>query len=340
MRRYRVVIMLVLFGVLPVVAAFFIALSFLSEPEHAPVQTEVDPVVEEEPSAEPPEIRRVYAAARALPVGTLLGDDDLTVQDLDPKTVDRDYVRVTGDSADRALRGYVVREALEEGVPLTRASVVGPGQKGFLAAVLKPGTRAVTVEVGRATGHAGLLDSGDRVDVILSAELTVDVQNRSVFAKTIVQDARVVAIDRRVGSGAEAPAEGLEGEATVERSEVTTVTLEVSPAQGERLVLGEQQGSLSLAVRSLLSAASETGSGALTGPPADLPNMLLSPAEASASERRIRRQRTLDELSVRTQIAETEQELRAAMEAGATKRTTVRIFRGSEPAEELAFARP
>ena len=52
MQRYRVVIMLVLFGVLPVVAAFFVALSFLGEQEVEPTQAEVKPVTEEAP---PPE---------------------------------------------------------------------------------------------------------------------------------------------------------------------------------------------------------------------------------------------------------------------------------------------
>ena len=57
MQRYRVVIMLVLFGVLPVVAAFFVALSFLGDEEPEQTQVEVAPVVEElEPP--PPRPRR------------------------------------------------------------------------------------------------------------------------------------------------------------------------------------------------------------------------------------------------------------------------------------------
>ena len=335
MNRYRVVIMLVLFGVLPVVAAFFITLNYLREPEPE-VQAEAEPAVEEEPRPEPPEMLRVLAAARTLPVGTLIGVEDLMTLELDSKAVGTDYIHESGDFRAHPLRGYVVRRALEQGAPLTWPAVVGPGQSGFLAAVLEPGTRAVTVRVGPATGHAGILDFGDRVDVILSAEVAVDLQDRTVLAKTIVEDARVVAIDHRVGSGAEALGEDPEGEVEVERAPVTTVTLEVSPAQGELLALGEEQGSLSLAVRPL---AAETQNRNLAGTPADLRNMLLSPPEMSASEERTRRQRRLDEVTVRTQIAESEQQLRAAIEARATQLETVRVFRGSEPVEEVAFAR-
>ena len=229
----------------------------------------------------------------------------------------------------------MVREALAEGAPLTRSAVVGPGQRGFLAAVLRPGARAVTIRVGPATSHAGLIDPGDRVDVILSAELAVDGGDRSVFARTIVEDVRVVAIDRQVGSGADSPGGGEDGE--IVRTEIMTATLEASPAQGDRLVLGEHEGSLSLAVRSL--AAVTVAQNASEAEAVDLREMLLSSPEFTASEERLRRAQELNDLSIRTQIVESKKQLRAAVESGATKLDAVRIFRGSEPPEEVVFER-
>lgn len=340
MRRYRVVIMLVLFGVLPVVAAFFIALSFLEEPEPEPTRAEVEPVVDEPPPPEPPETRRVLVAARALPAGTLLDDDDLADVELDPEADEADYIPAPGESADHPLRGHVVREALVEGAPIPQSTVVGPDQAGFLATVLRPGTRAVTIQLGTATRRAGLVAPGDRVDVILSTELAVEGRDRTSFASTIVEDARVVAINRRkIGEGAESPAGSLEAATGVEPPEATTATLEVTPAQGERLVLGETEGALSLAVRSLATAAAGTSSEAPSATAVDMRSILLSPSEFSASQGRLRRDRKLDDLAKRKQAAETELELKAAQEAGATTLETVRIFRGSEPAEDAVFAR-
>ena len=346
MQRYRVVIMLVLFGVLPVVAAFFVALSFLGEQEVEPTQAEVKPVTEEAPPPpEPPQTRQVFAAARAMPAGTLIGEDDLITLELDPDAVRKEHIIVPdevvleeivpGEQASHPLRGHVVREALAEGAPLTRSVVVGPGQRGFLAAVLRPGARAVTIRVGPATSHAGLIDPGDRVDVILSAELAVDGGDRSVFARTIVEDVRVVAIDRQVGSGADSPGGGEDGE--IERTEMMTATLEASPAQGDRLVLGEHEGRLSLAVRSL--AAVTVAQNASEAEAVDLREMLLSSPEFTASEERLRRAQELNDLSIRTQIVESKKQLRAAVESGATKLDAVRIFRGSEPPEEVVFER-
>ena len=336
MQRYRVVIMLVLFGVLPVVAAFFVALSFLEEPEPEPTQAEVAPVTEEPPpSPEPPETRGVLVAARALPVGTLLGKDDVTRLSLDPAAVDEDHFVVTDAVTAKSLRGHAVREAIAEGAPLTRSAVVGPRQRGFLAAVLRPGARAVTIRVGPATSHAGLIDPGDRVDVILSAELAADGAERSVYARTIVEDVRVVAIDRQPGSGPDSKETDKDGK--VQRTEMTTATLEASPAQGDRLVLGEHEGRLSLAVRSL--AGAQSSDPATASQAVDLREMLLSSSEFSVSEARLRRAQELNDLAVRTQIVESKEQLRAAMEGSATTLDAVRIFRGSEPAEDVVFKR-
>ena len=128
MQRYRVVIMLVLFGVLPVVAAFFVALSFLGEQEVEPTQAEVKPVTEEAPPPpEPPQTRQVFAAARAMPAGTLIGEDDLITLELDPDAVRKEHIIVPGEQASHPLRGHVVREGASRG---SAANPVGRRRAG------------------------------------------------------------------------------------------------------------------------------------------------------------------------------------------------------------------
>lgn len=323
--------MLVLFGVLPVVVAFFFALKYLEEQEQEPAQAEGAPVVEE---PEPPPAQEVLAAARALPVGTLIGREDLTTLALAPDAVHADHFPAEAASAD-TLRGHAVRETIAEGAPLVRTAIVGPRQRGFLATVLTPGSRAITIQVGAATSRAGLIDHGARVDVILSADLAAAGGGRSVVARTIVEDVRVVAIDSRPGTGAELAAAADEGEERPE-SEIVTVTLEASPAQADRLVLGEREGTLSLAVRSLAVAQ---GSDAAPAAAVDLREILLTPAEFSASEARMKRAQELEDLAIRKQIVDSREQLRAAVEGSADRLQAVRVFRGSEPAEEVVFKR-
>lgn len=332
MQRYRAAILIVLFGVLPVAAAFGVALMYL--------ENDPPPVAEAKPASEPPpappappETHDVLAAARALPVGTLLGEDDLSAITLEADAIRSAHVEIGKggvEAAADALRGYALREALGPGEPLVRSDVVGPGQSGFLAAVLRPGMRAVTIQVGPATGHAGLIDPGDRVDVILTAELPdsdMDQVARAtlgeVLARTILEDVRVVAVDRRTDSAAGSP----EGGEEVQRTKMITATLEVSPMQGDRLVLGGHEGKLSLAVRSLTDAAPPPSSVAV-----DLHELLLPsaanppaapPAPAPAPEPEPPPPPAPSPTLVK---AETE-----------PAKAMVRIFRGSEPAEELLF---
>ena len=337
MQRYRVVIMLVLFGVLPVVVAFFVALSFLEEQEIESPPIAEAPVVEAEPPPPPPETREVFAAARALPVGTLLGKDDLIKIELELAILDEnEYLLVAKTGIDgttegttkAGLRGYAVREAIAEGAPLTQASVVGPRQRGFLATVLRPGARAVTIRVGAATSHAGLIDPGDLVDVILSAELGIHGGERVVFSRTIAEDVRVVAIDRRVDRKDEVD----------EREPMTTATLEASPAQADRLVLGEHEGRLSLAVRSLAAPATVAKRPAQADA-VELREMLLSSPDFSESEARLRRVQELSDLAIRQQLVESKAQLQSMIDASETKQDEIRVFRGNAPAEVVVFER-
>ena len=398
MQRYRVVILIVLFGILPVAAAFVFALFFLEEPgpaaEPAPV-AETAPVAEEPPPPEPepepePEKARVLAAVRPLPVGSLLRADDLVGVDLDldPDAARRKYVAVGEDGDDDAaaesLRGYAIQEAVPAGHPLGRRAVVGPGQRGFLAVVLEPGTRAVAIEVGSATSQAGLIDPGDRVDVILTAELPArdpgdtgfipdpdapepgiprplaggSPGEAEVLARTIVEDARVVAIDRTT-EGVGGPRPYGEGE-EVSRGGITTATLEVLPGEDDRLVLGGRVGRLSLVIRSLRSASLAGPGGPLAGrrrvpgrgPGDSTPTVnlreILRPRPA-VSVRPPPRGPTFEDMAaledrLLAEFGSMEESLRAAAAAEEEAREplqeptqVVRIFRGSAPAERVCF---
>ena len=90
---------------------------------------------------------------------------------------------------------------------------------------------------------------GDRVDVILTVKVSEgNTSKTNTFTGTILEDIRVVAVNRQVESSA-----GSQGQASraTSRSGAGTVTLEVLPAEAERLVLANSRGDISLAMRSL-----------------------------------------------------------------------------------------
>ncbi|MEZ5667763.1 MAG: Flp pilus assembly protein CpaB [Alphaproteobacteria bacterium] len=143
--------------------------------------------------------------------------------------------------------GTVVRTAIGAGDPITASRVVRPGDRGFLAAVLSAGMRAVSVPVNETSGIAGLIFPGDHVDVILTHSVRQDtsagVQMRQV-SETVLTNVRVLAIDQNVSVESSAAAVG------------DTATLEVTPQEAEKVSVMMQIGRLSLSLRSLAEGES------------------------------------------------------------------------------------
>ncbi len=184
----------------------------------------------------------VLAAARPTRAGMLLKPEDVASKEI-PISEMRPDLSPDTPEARRALSGAMVRRSLSVGEPVRAGDVMRPGDHGFLAAVLGPGMRAVTVGVDAITGSAGLIWPGDRVDLILTqtiAESTTPI-GRRVAAETVLSDVRVIAIDQQLVQGMEANASD---------APARTVTFEVTQEQAERVSVAVRLGRLSLAVRS------------------------------------------------------------------------------------------
>jgi len=133
-----------------------------------------------------------------------------------------------------------VRHPLPAGELIRAEDIMRPGDHGFLAAVLEPGNRGITLGVDATTGSAGLIWPGDRVDVILTQAISdagIPI-GRRVVAETVLRNARVIAIDQQLVQGDAAPGD----------SRNRTVTLEVSPDTAERLSVAMRLGRLSLSL--------------------------------------------------------------------------------------------
>jgi pilus assembly protein CpaB len=181
-------------------------------------------------------------AARNLPAGTLARDADFGARAL-VGPVPAQAIPDTPD-ARAAIRGALIRRYLEAGASVSQDDVLRPRDRGFLAAVLAPGSRAVAVGVDAVTGVAGLIWPGDRVDVILTQEMDRDITAPAhrVVSETVLSDIRVIAVDQDIVQGA-TPDAGAAGKVA------RTVTLEVAPEQAEKATVAQRLGVLSLTIR-------------------------------------------------------------------------------------------
>ena len=194
----------------------------------------------------------VLVATRALPVGTIIDAEAFRFQPWPQGLVqDQYYLRNQGNDADpRSLIGTVVRTEISAGQPVTRGALIRPGERGFLAAALGPGMRAVTVGVSATSGVAGFVFPGDRVDIVLTQEVAgAEGQPALRVSETIIRNIRVLAVDQRINTR---NAEGNQ----VPRN-TSTVTFEATPKIAEKIAVAQTIGAMSLSLRSLADNSAE-----------------------------------------------------------------------------------
>jgi pilus assembly protein CpaB len=182
----------------------------------------------------------VLVARTDLPTGTFISEQHIRWQIWPDDNLPDNYL-VKGKVQQAKIFGSVLRRSAAAGQPIVRSQVVKPGDRGFLAAVLKPGHRAYTIKISAASGIAGLVFPGDRIDLIL----TQKVGKRQQASETILSNMRILAIDQSLNDQSNKPRIG------------KTATFEVTPKQAEILAVASSLGKLSLSLRSLAKTDAE-----------------------------------------------------------------------------------
>ena len=100
--------------------------------------------------------------------GQILKPDDLVWQVWPEGTLDKSYV-ILGTRTPESFAGSVARNPIGSGEPITESKIIAPGNRGFLAAVLRPGMRAISVPVTVTTGISGFVFPGDQAKPSLGA---------------------------------------------------------------------------------------------------------------------------------------------------------------------------
>ena len=222
-------LILILVALVGVVGVVLFTRSYLSGLESQSVQ--VQPTIQQVATT------KILVAKRQLPVGTILNQDHVTWQTWPENALNEAYFSNQREDM-KTIGGRVVRTPLSAGEPMTRSALVAQGERGFLAAVLTPGMRAVSVKLSAVAGIGGFVFPGDRVDVILTHTIQVSRQEKYQAAETVFQNVRVLAVDQRSVQG--------------DKVQVAkTATIEVTPKMAEKVAMLSRIGDLSLSLRSL-----------------------------------------------------------------------------------------
>lgn len=200
----------------------------------------------------------VLVADSDMPTGSFVKEENLTWQVWPDEKLHPSYLTKEKTEV-KDVVGAVVRRAIAAGEPVTNSRILMPGDRGFLAAVLRPGYRAVAVRVDATSSISGLVFPGDRVDILLTHSVkNGDIQRRA--SETVLTNVRILAIDQKTNDTDESPKVG------------KNATLEVTPKQAEMLAVLSELGKLSFALRSLAKDEAELERIAKSGEPLQEPD--------------------------------------------------------------------
>lgn len=187
--------------------------------------------------------QQVLVATRDIPQGAALAPSDLAVALFPSSSVAPSFVRLDQQpSAQADFVGGVTRRPFVQGEPIVSSAVVQPDNRGFLAAQLEPGFRAVAVEIEAVTAAGGFIQPNDHVDVIMTARINGrEGGGEQVRSDIVLRDVRILALGDRTNTqtSGEAP----------EIVEAGVAVLELSAEDARVLALADEMGTISLALR-------------------------------------------------------------------------------------------
>lgn len=179
----------------------------------------------------------VLVAARALQRGEAVSTTNLAVRSLPREVIPGGAL---SPSRIDAVQGLRLQWPMQAGEPLL-ASAVFAAESAGLSSRLRHGVRALTIAVDETNAISGLLQPGDRIDLLLSwRPAPAAGVSLPELTRTVMQDVVVIATGRNARA---VPAEEGPGRT------FSAITVEVDPEQAQKLVVAQRSGRLTAVLR-------------------------------------------------------------------------------------------
>jgi pilus assembly protein CpaB len=201
------------------------------------------------------ELTDIVVASRDIAPGETLDAEDLTVARVESKNAPANIA-----SNPSTLFNRVAKIQIPKGQIIHELLLAEAGVSGGLPGVIRPGYRAMTIEVNEFTGVAGLLQPGNRIDVLARFN---DGENGQT-TRTVVQNVEIIAVGTELSNktpgntetSAIAPDQQPQNKAFAR-----AITVLVTPTDAERLDLAAANQAR-LALRASLDTEKAPVSGA------------------------------------------------------------------------------
>ena len=274
----------------------------------------------------------VLVADATLQPGTLIGTASYRWRQWPNDAITENYFTETNNIAGvpEEIKEFKVRQPIFKGTPITKEMVFKTDTVGVLPGLLKNDMRAMSVSVRSPNGPVGLILPGDKVDVIVTMEMQKLISDYQTSekrelsgkepppvkygAETILKNIAVIAIDQNFESK------------EVSEKPISTVTLELSSIDAEKLAVAKSMGNINLVLRSAVNSALPEINNSFTS------DILVSNTLRVASKR----QKIKDNSSLLSSITPKTQKQRIKKKPASTK---VVIYKGGVPTTEYFSAK-
>jgi pilus assembly protein CpaB len=179
---------------------------------------------------------RVAVAAMPLAYGNEITPDKVKFVSYPAASLPPGSFRTIAELLPQGKRRVALRP-IQVNQPLLAADLSGEGQNASIAALLPDGMRAATIRINDVSGVAGFVKPNDTVDVLITRSPIGGDGSGKQVTDVLLQNIRVIAMGQQ--------AVGADGK----NSPTNSTTLEVTPLDAQKLVLGQQLGQLSLSLR-------------------------------------------------------------------------------------------
>ncbi len=179
---------------------------------------------------------RILVAAEHLSLGRKLQKTDLIWQAWPKEAISKDHIVENTRKLENFI-DMVIRKPLTKGEPILDKNVIHPAKRNVLAAIIRPGKRAIALEVNEVTGVSGFIFPGDYIDLIASHTT----ENNNIVAETIAKNIMVLSVDQTTSRNASDIAKI-----------VKTITIEILPDQAERITKARISGQIHLILQGLI----------------------------------------------------------------------------------------
>ena len=193
------------------------------------------------------ETAMILVAPEAIQPGDFMDLKKLVWKEWPILSINPQYITKDHKAELKSLDGAVARYPILEGEPIIMSNVIKTDGKSILAAIIRPGMRAVSLPYTRIVNAPALIAPGDLIDIVIPQKHQTNsnnTTNESYVGQTIIRGVRVLAVDDTIQKSAQGK----------DLSAPKTMTLEVTPQQAELLAVSIPKDDIIISMRSVFGS--------------------------------------------------------------------------------------